>query len=429
MESNQQQSISLTLSARPDRRLIRVTGSTGHIVYSLIVPALPESMGDHRSELALALVLDRSGSMSGDKIEMAKKAALTVLDQLGEQDQVAVVIYDEIIDTLQTCAFVTPALKTHMHSAFQEVQARGTTALHEGWLRGCDTIADRQHTDKDMLARCFLLTDGLANVGMCDPEQIASDAMRVRREKSISTSTFGIGEDYDENLLGPMAVAGGGQFHHLRDGADIIKAFTGELGDLFHVAARRVILEIKAPSDVRLDIIGAYSAEKGQDRIYRVDIGDLPYDANRQIVIQANFAADLISAKIQAQLIWQDDAGEHQSPEVVTVFTGASNEDCDAEMPDDGVLRLFSQEFGERARRESLRLNQSGQFAVAVSLLEKAIAMIEPIAARDPQIAALMEDLNQLRSESNTPINRGKSKELYYRSQLASRQQKNYRDV
>ena len=88
-----------------------------------------------------------------------------------------------------------------MRAELSRIDARGSTALHEAWLTGCRLIApDRAQTGR--LTRTFLLTDGLANVGLTDAEQIAVQAGEVRANAGIGTSTFGIGVDYDEGLLG-----------------------------------------------------------------------------------------------------------------------------------------------------------------------------------------------------------------------------------
>src|SRR6185295_4629290 len=147
---------------------------------------------------------------------------------------VAAVIFDEHIDVLQTGAYATAEVKARLRAELSAVQARGSTALHEGWLTGCRAITPEEIGAT--VARCFLLTDGLANIGLTDAEQIASETAGVREHAGVGTSTFGIGLDFDESLLGPMAVAGGGQFHRLRTSAEIAHTFLGELGELFKVA-------------------------------------------------------------------------------------------------------------------------------------------------------------------------------------------------
>src|SRR5262249_11476289 len=156
-------------------------------------------------------------------------------------------------DVIQPLAPATDVAKAHARAELARIEARANTALHEGWLTGCNALAPA--VDGELaapLARCFLLTDGLANVGLTDPEQSAGQAGQVRARTGISTSTFGIGPDYDEHLLGPLAVAGGGQFHHLPGAAQLASTFVGELGGMLTVAAGRVRLELEADPGVTL---------------------------------------------------------------------------------------------------------------------------------------------------------------------------------
>jgi Ca-activated chloride channel family protein len=129
-------------------------------------------------------------------------------------------------------------------------------------------VQSRRRADAT-LTRCFLLTDGLANVGLTDLEQIAAQAAGVRTHAGVGTSTFGIGDDYAESLLGPMAVAGGGQFHHLRTPVDIARTFLGELAEMLCAAALNVLLE-------RTPLFGMLrSPRRGQPAHYRDERFDL----------------------------------------------------------------------------------------------------------------------------------------------------------
>ena len=158
-----------------------------------------------------------------------------------------------------------------MREALALVQARASTALHQGWLTGCHAIAADEPAARAQgsrgrapaVARCFLLTDGLANVGLTDPEQIAAEAAGIREHAGVGTSTFGIGEDYDEDLLAPLAAAGGGQFHHLRTAEEITRTFVGELGELLAVAAGRVVLELDPDPGVTAEVVSAYWTRDG----------------------------------------------------------------------------------------------------------------------------------------------------------------------
>src|SRR5215468_6060480 len=126
-----------------------------------------------RSDLNLSLVLDRSGSMAGEKMVRAREAAMFCVDQMLPTDRLSVVIFDERIDVLFPSQPVSN--KQAMKDMISRIKARGSTALHEAWVRGGLTVSERM---LDVgINRVLLLTDGLANVGLTNTDEIVSQAM------------------------------------------------------------------------------------------------------------------------------------------------------------------------------------------------------------------------------------------------------------
>jgi Ca-activated chloride channel family protein len=424
--------VNVTLKLTPERRLIHPTQCFRHVDAFLRVETVSTPSKQDRLPLTLALVLDRSGSMQGEKMATAKKAALAVLERLEERDQAAIVIFDDKIDVLQPAGHVTSAFKERARAAVAKVEARANTALHEGWLTGCKAIAP-EHTDGERgVTRCFLLTDGLANVGVTDPEQIAGEAAGIREHAGISTSTFGIGDDYNESLLAPMAVAGGGQFHHLRSANEILNTFVGELGDLLAVAARRVRLELEAEAGMTADVISTYWTSTTQPGgvAWSVAIGDLIGGDERHVVVRFGFPEQHghESRAIRARLVWMDEEGEQSTPWQELRFTYASPETCEAEQPNSEVLAVVGKHTSSRAQMEALRLNRAGDFAGANQVMAQATSAVTGWAASAPILqeeVAEMEDVTQ--QVSHAPASPAYSKEQMFRKQSITRGQKDHR--
>ena len=421
---------SVTLRVSPERCLIRPSGSWRHLLFTIEAGAA-QSAPAVRPPLALSLVLDRSGSMAGAKLPTAKRAALSVLDLLGDADRVAVVVFDDQVDVLQAVAPVTPELKAGLRAVLNEVEARGRTALHEGWLIGCREIASDEISGAwDGLARCFILSDGLANVGLSDPRSIASEAAQVRERAGVGTSTFGIGADYDEGLLGPMAVAGGGQFHHLRAEHEIASTFLGEVGDLLLVAARDVRLEIAGPPDLGVDVVSQYWADRRAAGRWLVALGDLRPDENRPVVVRFWFPSGQIGADhdICARLVWKAPGGEYTTPWEAVRFTRASHDACDAEPAERAVLHWVGRQHADRAQREAARLSRAGQTPAARDLLALVRERIAAYAGDDVELhaalAALAEKDMLLAQRPVAPL---EAKEWHYQAQRSARRQKDYR--
>lgn len=425
----------LTLEGKAERRLIRPGGSHRHIDYSIHVGHLPQTQRMERPPLVISLVLDRSGSMSGEKIVTAKAAALAVVDRLEAQDQVAVVVFDDKIDVVQPVASATPDVKKGIREALSRIEARASTALHEGWLVGCKTIAGDSLPRGGALARCFLLTDGLANVGLTDPEQIASDAAGIRQNAGISTSTFGIGPDYAEELLGPMAVAGGGQFHPLRTTADIASTFIGELGEMLSVAAGNARLELDGGRDITVEIVSEYRALQPVPGLSTVSVlvGDLPAGDERHVVVRFGFPAhgDLDVRTIQARVVWSAGGRDYSTPWQETRFAYADNAACDAERrehQDAAVMHWVGLHYAQRAKKEATLLSKRGDLNGARALLEGVARRIAEYARSDSDLQAAVKELRALAVElAERPVDTLTSKETYYQTLRTSRGQKDFR--
>lgn len=428
---NPESGVSVVLEPRAERHLLRAGGSSAYVDFVVRVAESAVREQPQRPPLHVALVIDRSGSMSGGKVETAKSAALSVLSRLTERDTAAVVVFDDHIDVVQAEAPVTQLLRAHVTAELARIDARGSTALHEGWLVGCRAIAaDTRRTEPaDGVRRCFLLTDGQANVGVTDPHQIAEEAVGVRMNAGVGTSTFGIGEDYDEELLGPLAEAGGGQFHHLRTPAEIATTFVGELEQMLGVAAQGAQLEIQAEPGVDLEIVSAYAVRAGAAGSARwsLGLGDLLAGDERHVVVQLKFPAraegDDDVRTLRARLTWRDEAGDHEGEWQGTSFRyAATDAEWEAEPRDETVLHFAAQHLSDRTQRESIRLRKGGDVAGSRMLLRTgmdALGMMLPDgdAFRQAEERELEMTAFELSAPAYSPAT---AKERYFKSQTRS---------
>ncbi|MEP7345764.1 MAG: VWA domain-containing protein, partial [Gemmatimonadaceae bacterium] len=233
-----------TFDVRTDRSLIREAGASVRYVLARIV-APGASSRERRMPANVSLVLDRSGSM-GDahKFGLAREAVEMALRMLRPDDRFSLVVYDTEIDVLSRSAHATEDAKRVALRALADVGPRGGTDLSGGWLRGCEQVAE--FVDRESVSRCLLLTDGLANHGIRDRGTLADHASGLR-SRGVTTSTFGVGADFDERLLRDMAHSGGGNFYFIEGASQIPTMMTGELAEALEVTMRDAAIEVTVP--------------------------------------------------------------------------------------------------------------------------------------------------------------------------------------
>lgn len=373
----------MKIMTRMDRRLIRAGASSDRYVH-VQLEAHEAPSTSQRDPLNLAIVLDRSGSMSHEKLRLAHEAAARAIELLKERDRFAVVVYDDEIDVVSPSRPATPESRRTAMAALSRVHARGSTNLAGGWLTGAEQLA--LHQREEYVQRCLLLTDGLANVGMVDPDEIENHAAQLRK-RGIATSTFGIGVDFNEVLLDAMARSGGGNFYYVESAPQIADFLTSELKEVLEVVARDVEIEVEAGPAVEVQALRLVR-EAGR----RVRVGDLVSDQQMDILLHFRFPPGAIGETMAAaiRIHGRDGVMADISPLEWEYADHAAN---DRQPRDRQVDLLVASWYAAQARKEAVALNRTGQFSEAQARLEAVRGRIARYAGDDPEMRALVESL------------------------------------
>lgn len=245
------------------------------LMIRLIAPLSQSPSATTRSAVDLAFVIDRSGSMDGQPIELAKQAVSQAVGLLDHRDRAALVVYDDAIDVLFPLATTDSSGRARLRHTLTQVDARGSTNLCDGWLTGCRELAKHAgaHLEQERIRRAILLTDGLANAGETSLDVICHHATELRR-RGISTTTLGMGQQFDERLLSGMAEAGGGNFVYLESATQLSQTFERELGRLTATIASQIELTLEFPDGLRGKLLNRFPVER-KGRRFEIALDDL----------------------------------------------------------------------------------------------------------------------------------------------------------
>ena len=236
------------LSIHPEKTAISREGCELDVVLQLNpAPLAPASI--QRQPVAIAVVIDRSGSMAGQKLQAACKAAQQLANQLTADDLLTVISFDHQVQMVVPLG--APSELTS--SSISQIRAGGQTALFDGWSLGMQTLLQAKEIN-GYQKRILLLTDGQANVGLRRCSEIAP-LVGQAAENGISTSCIGLGDDYEERLLTAMAEAGSGNLVHLTSPQQLEAIFRAELEGLNLTIGRNLQMRVQLAQGVRLEQI------------------------------------------------------------------------------------------------------------------------------------------------------------------------------
>lgn len=236
----------LGVRASVDRPLIVENGNDSRVVIKIEVEGR-KTGPIRRTPLNLAIVLDRSGSMSGAKLEQAKQAAQFLVNQLQRDDVLSVVLYDTEVQVVVPAGKLKDRAR-EINRIIGRIETGGSTALYAGVEQGGGQL--REYLSRERINRVMLLSDGIANIGPSSNAEIARLGSRLAREGG-SVTTIGLGNDYNETLMTALAEASDANYYYVADIENLPEVFEAELGELQSIVARDIKIEIRCPKGVR----------------------------------------------------------------------------------------------------------------------------------------------------------------------------------
>jgi Ca-activated chloride channel family protein len=415
-----------SMRGQTDRRLIPDNQTCERYIWLTLQLPNPPRQSD-RLPLNLSLIIDRSGSMSGDKLEYVKEAAMHALRLLTEADRASVVIYDDAVELLAPSRAITNDTREDMIRRIRQVRTGGMTNLSGGWFTGCDQIAD--FMTGDYLNRALLLTDGLANVGLTDHERLVMESKELRR-RGISTTAFGVGHDFNQFLLQGIADGGGGHFYFIDKPNQIPNYFQGELGELLTTVARELTLDINLPAGVEVEVLNDTHHER-MGQALRLFLGDAYAGETRHLGLKVKLPAYSLGRDVALTFnLHYEDARIRQPVQIEEVidFRVAPAQACETQAVNEEVLKEAGRLEAEKAKMEALQREQQGDIPGAQAALRRA-GVVLSAAMPAPVAGALAQELRQMEAEIDRGLTEAERKDKHYHSYRISHSRKDYKKI
>lgn len=274
-------SLSSTIVLTPRRA--GLCASKDNLVEVLVRVQAPDAPAGHTTERppqAVALVIDRSGSMEGRPIAEARRCADYVIGKLRPTDTVALVQFDNRVQRLWPAVQLGDGAP--LRAAIAGIHSGGNTDLHGGWREGVDTLTGVAGAG---LKRVVLLSDGQANEGLTDTTEIAAQCAEWAA-RGVTTSTYGLGNGFNEELMVAMARAGGGNSYYGDTAEDLMDPFQQELELLGNLCLRDLRLSASVPDGVEVQMANELPLVAGAWRL-----PDLAWGAEAWAVVRVKIPA------------------------------------------------------------------------------------------------------------------------------------------
>lgn len=331
-----------------------------------------------RPPIAMTLVLDVSGSMSGAKIEQARRAVLQTITRMRDTDQVALVTYDDSARVVVPLGPVGPR-RGWMEEKVTAIAAGGGTRIPEGLSVGHDMLREAPH---GFVRRLVLMSDGIDGSGI--GASGAAQMVRAYANEGVTVASLGIGLDYEEAFLTAIADAGRGAYGFLAEPNDL-QAFLGqELDRASATVAEAVAVQIPLPAGMRFVRAHGVEATSGAGHV-RLDFGPMARGDKRQGIVEFAIAAKPEAgefARFSPSLSFTDRANgqvAHTQSATPLILVASTNANAVAASRNPETYARAEAVRLEATQAEAIERWRAGDRAGAVSLAQRNAAALQAV--------------------------------------------------
>jgi Ca-activated chloride channel family protein len=335
-----------------------------------------------RPPLNLALVIDRSGSMAHGRLAAAREAAIGISEQLRKTDSLSIVAFDDEVLVLLDAVKQNREGRAAARAAISELHSRGCTNLEAGWLMGARCAAAAMERKGLPNGHVILLSDGHANRGNTNPDDLARHASELAK-RGVTSSCVGIGNGYSPLQLDAIAEAGRGQLHRSSEPGEIIDVTLGELHEMMHAAGREAKLVLEFPKGSGVRQLTRFRDNQANCGI-ELELGDIMAGSTRKAAFLVDVTAGFQPGEalpFKARLTWR--AGKDNTilynRSKQFMLTAVKPDDYRVEDGNGTVIQTIADLWVARMGYEAMLLNERGHYDRAVKAFTINDAFLEQL--------------------------------------------------
>jgi Ca-activated chloride channel family protein len=341
---------------------------------------------EKRAPISLAVVLDTSGSMSGEKIEEARRSVLRLIAEMRDDDEIAMIRYSDSSELVQPLARVG-TVRSALSSRVRQLDVGGGTNIPSGLQHGLRALDEAA---RGRVRRIVLVSDGLDNT-----RAQAEDLARSSFSSGITVSSLGVGLDFDESYMGSLAQNGHGNFAFVKDGASMASFLHRELEETAGTTIENARVRLQLPAGVRfVSATGADAVVNGNE--VELVLGSLFAGDDRRVVVEltasafGNARADF---DFDTQASWTQVGGTMITAHAPRLALLATTDASEVDRGKDGaVIASATSVTASRRQVEAANAYAQGDVTRAAQLAEKNEIALSAAMAAAPAPAATSLD-------------------------------------
>ena len=359
-----------------------------HLALRLTAPTLG---GTRAQPIALSVVLDRSASMSGAPLEQAKDAVRMLVRNLRRNDRFALTVFDSEAHTVLPLRPIED--RDALLQVIDQIDVGGCTNLSAGWMLGRDEL---KQAPAGLTRRLLLLTDGVMNAGLTDPDQVNRAVALGLESHAIRTSTLGFGDGYEEDLLSRLAATSGGAFYDAQSPERLPAIFAAELDGLQRLVVQNLRVRLQPLMFCEgVVFYGHYPWKDLDEHRVEITIGDLVSEEQRTLLFGLALSAlppgpdgtPIVTldeeALLTIEVAWDEiaDEGIASKTWTQTIHARRVQHPADATLNEEMVPWIATQQAGQ-AVADAIRADDAGRSGEAIQALRETIQRLAAYPAK-----------------------------------------------